>query len=212
MRVPPLSAQRHCGEYSLPELDGHPTCSDPEHTRPVCARKPIGSVNDSRPFNHLPLSYRLPNQYPPDPVRCPAHAQRKRHPVGARVPFCVLRVHAQHALRACAIEWMGISIPPLNPSMTRCIGPRRHLADGAFTTAFCGRAWLGSGVALPFSRVQRADLWQQAMAAHAAAPPGYNWWRIYRLDGRVRWRASLSLPPPSDRYHRQWRVLLMDDG
>ena len=44
--------------YSLPDLDKHPACTDAERTRPVCALKPSGEVNASKPFRALPVEFR----------------------------------------------------------------------------------------------------------------------------------------------------------
>ena len=65
---PVLTGQRTCGEFSWEMLNQHMSCSDAERTLPVCARKPVSSVNTSKAFREMPASYRLPDHYPPVPA------------------------------------------------------------------------------------------------------------------------------------------------
>lgn len=128
---PVLTGQRTCGEFSWEMLNQHMSCSDAERTLPVCARKPVSSVNTSKAFREMPASYRLPDHYPPVPAleRAWVKGGSRQMFAGGRGSGAALHFHNA----AYNVQFFGVK---------RCNSPSTQ------TPCTCCR-WPGSGGALP---------------------------------------------------------------
>ena len=133
---PVLTGQRTCGEFSWEMLNQHMSCSDAERTLPVCARKPVSSVNTSKAFREMPASYRLPDHYPPVPAleRAWVKGGSRQMFAGGRGSGAALHFHnaaynvqffgvkrcnspsTQTPCTCCRWQWRCSSSPPISHS------------------------------------------------------------------------------------------------
>ena len=193
---PVLTGQRTCGEFSWEMLNQHMGCSDAERTLPVCARKPVSSVNTSKAFREMPASYRLPDHYPPVPAleRAWVKGGSRQMFAGGRGSGAALHFHnaaynvqffgvkrcnspsTQTPCTCCRWQWRCSSSPPISHSTPFSpLSPLSPYQVDAHTTAL---------------------LWYYGRVVHAVGQ-GRSQTQTRRVAFQAPWPST---PPPPHRF------------